>query len=163
MEAECANKLNEIDIVHIYGQLGQLPWQGSNDTDSMKIKFGEKGNDDREKRIIIQSAMKYIKIMSDKVEEDDADIAMARRLLGQSQKIFFLGFGFHPRNIEILAIDKIASTKAIRGTCKGLSMQQKIDLGKTAFLSLKWDRKTNNPTGLFEMDVYEFLHKTVIK
>lgn len=162
-EVECANKLNEINIVHIYGQLGELPWQGSNDTNSKKIRFGEKGVDDHEQRIIIEYAMQGIKTMSENIDKKDSDIMLARTLLSGSQKIIFLGFGFHPRNMEILGTDKVAGDKQISGTCKGLSMQQKIDLGKKAFLSLKWDRQTNNPMGLFEMDVYEFLHKTGIK
>lgn len=163
-EAECAEKLKEINIVHIYGQLGFLPWQGPKDPNFFKIKYEAYGPiDDREKRITIQYAMKYIKIMSETIEKDDPDIERAKKLINEAEKTYILGFGFHPRNIEIIGMDKLPKDKMIRGTCMGLSMQHKLDLGKLGPTCLGWDKDNNNPRGLCEMDVYDFLHNTAIE
>ena len=154
---ECTEKLNSIKTIHIYGQLGYLSWQTSGEG----IPFGLKPVDEGQLVLTIRRAMQSIKTMSDDFEKDNSDIKLARQLLAQATRIYFLGFGYHPINLKILGIESLGD-KNIRGTSLGLSFQRKVDLGKLSVSTLKWDSKRTNPTYLYDEDVYEFLHKHAI-
>lgn len=157
-DKECAEKLNAIEIIHVYGQLSFLPWEA---VGGEKVEFGACGKkpDDREKRILAHHAMNFIKTMSEGFEEKDPDIAKARQLMAKAQNIFFLGFGFHPRNLEILGMKSLRSDKSIRGTSLGLSLQRKLEISALGINSLGWDEEISGPRQLHDKDIYDYLFK----
>jgi hypothetical protein len=159
-DEECAEKLNGIKIIHIYGQLGFLSWQIPN---GEKIEFGAWGKtDEREKRIITSYAMRSIKTMSEGFEEKDPDITYARQLMAKAKSIFFLGFGFHPRNLEILGIKSLPADKNVRASSLNLSIQRKLEIHKLGISSLKWGREKSGPAGLDDKDIYEYLYSHAV-
>lgn len=98
--------LSHIPIIHVHGRLGYLPWQD----------FAPQ-NERREyeallKKEAIQIAASGIKIISDNLD-DTAEFVQARDLMNKAERIGFLGFGYHPRNMERL---KVPANKVIRGT-----------------------------------------------
>lgn len=157
---ECAEKLNSIKIVHIYGQLGYLPWQ-TNDGGDIPFASGPQAYD-RESILRIRRAIQSIKTMSEDFEKNDSHIKLARQLLTEAVRIYFLGFGYHPVNLEILGIDSLGKDLNIKGTSLGLSFQRKVDLGKLGISAFKWDGKRMNPRWLYDEDVYEFLYQHTI-
>jgi hypothetical protein len=157
---ECGEKLNAIKIIHIYGQLGYLPWQTYNGN---YIPFGSKLiSDERQLIPTISRAINCIKTMTEDSGKDDSHIKLARQLLSEAAKIYFLGFGFHPINLKILGIESLEKSKDIHGTSLGLSYQLKVELGRFGISSLIWDKRRMNPRGLYDEDVYEFLYKHAI-
>ncbi len=158
---EHVEKINAIKIIHIYGQLGYLPWQISN---GPNIPFGLLPRPDESSKIsTIQCAIKGIKTMSENFEKDNPQVKLARQLMSQAIKIYFLGFGYHPFNLEMLGMDSLRKDLDIKGTSLGLSLHRKVEVGKSGISSLnQWDRTRMNPKGLYEEDVFEFLHKHAI-
>lgn len=157
---ECAEKLNAIKLIHVYGQLGYLPWQ---DSDGQDIPFGLGPRaDDSERAIAIRTAMQGIRTIPEDFDEDQPDFKSARQLLAEAANIYILGFGYHPLSLKILGIESLRNDKNIRGTSLGLSFQRKVDLGKLGISTLTWDKARMNPRWLYDEDVYEFLHQHAI-
>jgi len=155
---ECAEKLNAIKIIHMYGQLGYLPWQKPDP----HIPFGFGPNIGYPEKVgTIRQAMLTIKTMSDDFDKNDSDTKCAKELLVQAGRVYLLGFGYHPFNLKILGIESLGN-KDIRGTSLGLSFQRKVRLGELGVFNLGWDRERMNPRYLYDEDVYEFLHQHAI-
>lgn len=108
---ECAEKLKSIPIVHLYGQLDPLPWQGENGR-----KYSSKENlIDR-----LRAASKNIKLISDERDiSKSEDFHNAYNLINDAQRIFFLGFSFDETNLDRLNIG-LMKNKLIVGTALGL-------------------------------------------
>ncbi len=154
---ECAEKLNKIDIIHVYGQLGYLPWQQS---DGPSIAFGLGSRvSEAERPLAVGRAMRGIRTIGDDLDQNDSKLKQTNQLLTEASRIYFLGFGYHPLSMRILGIESLGKNTYIGGTCLGLSFQGKVDLGKFDINYLRWDKQRSNPRGLYGEDVYEFLHK----
>ena len=176
-EQEYAQKLiNSIPIIHVYGSLGELPWQNPNSNDTIPYDINETlakqerdgkiGNSSLQfrKRNSIIIASRNIEIMpnqSDKPAETDKFI-QARKKIESAQVLFFLGFGYHSTNLTRLGINSLRIDKNIRGTSLGLSFQRKVALGRLGISTMTWDKARKNPRGLYDEDVYEFLHQHAI-
>lgn len=108
---EVAKVLKQINIIHLYGQLGVLPWQDKvNGIEYENTK--ETGS--------IYTAARGIKIIYENSPKDK-DFLKTHELLHEAEKIYFLGFGFNPTNLKRLNITSIPSKKEIAGTSIGLS------------------------------------------
>lgn len=110
--------LSNITINHIYGCIDDPPWKKGGDEygDSYKLKY-------------LDEARKRIKTVGESV----ADFSHTHRmdlLLRSVRKIFFLGFGYDPQNLEILGIPQRFKDKSqppiILGTGQG-QLQEEID------------------------------------
>ena len=127
-EEEYKNKLDSITIIHIYGKLGYLPWESKEDKKTVpyNYSFDNSGQDIRklyENKIMIQNISKEIKIIHE--EEKIENPAQIRILLKNAKRIFFLGFGFNPINLERLFGDLQRSDSEIRGTMYNMSLSAK--------------------------------------
>jgi hypothetical protein len=143
---ECAKALQQIPIIHVYGSLGLLPWQ----TESpQSIKYG--GAND-----LLKIAAENIKIMHEG-EKDSDEFKRARRLIETSDRVFFLGFGYHPTNIERLGRDILHNTKLVMGTTYRLSVSRLLNFKQFVMPEIKVfeNRFVNKP-------IYEFLHENVV-
>lgn len=98
-------KLNKINIVHLYGSIGSFS----------DIKKLDLINDNNTKAALINSAANNIKIMSDGGEYDE-DFNKAHELLRKAKLICFLGFGFNETNLERLKLTELDHRKQIQST-----------------------------------------------
>src|SRR5206468_3427791 len=90
---ECARPLEQIPIVHVYGQLGEqrYPRRGSH----------QYRPDQVEHFIYVKTAAAGIKLYHEEVE---AASGKARELLSRAKRICFLGFSYNPFNVARLNI-----------------------------------------------------------
>jgi len=114
-ESECAEAMKRIPIVHVHGQLGYLPWQAPNADESVPYRAGVSPED-------ISIAARCLRIVHEGAEHDEGFVA-ARKALGGATRVRFIGFGYHPVNIERLRLpDRMAASDAhIGGTTFGLT------------------------------------------
>jgi len=143
---ECAKAIQQIPIIHVYGSLGLLPWQ----TESPQpIKYG--GAND-----LLKVAAENIKIMHEG-EKNSEEFMKARILIETSDRVFFLGFGYHPVNLERLGRDIFPDDKLVMGTTYGLSISRSQNLRQFIF------KKVDSfKIRFFSKPIYEFLHENVV-
>ena len=91
-----ATVVNKIPILHVYGQLGRLPWQG--------LISGVRT--EREYRAVAgwTTALEHAQDITIFSEEQLAEgsFATARAWLLEAKRIYFIGFGYHHVNLERL-------------------------------------------------------------
>lgn len=115
-EEDAANLLKKIPIVHVYGQLGQLPYlAGAGRPYSPEVSPEIVAECVSEIRIVHESA-------------DDTTFSTAHRLLTSAQKICFLGFGYHLDNLERLRLNRLPEHTKIFGSVLGLGEAKKQDV-----------------------------------
>jgi len=104
-EQECAAKLKNIPIVHLYGKLALLPWEKINSSDYTR-EYNPKITPH-----FLRKSSTSLKIIYDKVDvPKDPDFKKAKLLLSGARKIYFLGFGYHADNLERLRIKSLTSS-----------------------------------------------------
>lgn len=97
-------------IYHPYGVVGRLPWQN----DAYRgVEFGSSRTDLRE-------IAGQIKTFTEGLD-DEAMLNAMRDAVAEAETIVFLGFAFHPINMELLTPDGPTSVKRIFATTLGLS------------------------------------------
>lgn len=101
--------VKSIPIHHPYGSLGPLPWQSQHGY----TQFGSKRAD------LLNVASK-IKTFTEGMDDDEELVAM-QSLIADADTIVFLGFAFHPLNMELLTSHRNASATRIFATSLGLS------------------------------------------
>jgi hypothetical protein len=112
---ECAAKIANIPIVHLYGQLDLLPWQDENG----KVYSPRADIDDR-----LWLAPKNIKLISDERNiEKSEEFKKAYDLIRNADRIYFLGFGFDEDNLKRLKISRMQNKKII-STALGLEQSK---------------------------------------
>lgn len=109
---ECYKKLKEIPIYHIYGKLGPLPWEVS--SQQRAVKYGQVNDTSK-----IADAASFIKLIHEATSSVTTYDACVE--LTHTTRIIFLGFGYHPTNMEILHIKDYVRTKECLGTAYHLS------------------------------------------
>jgi len=103
-DAQVAEMMQCIPIVHVHGSLGPLPWQESGGIDYYPL-FGRK--DDGYvigKRIKV--ATENIVIVSE-AEPKSKEFALAMRTIKEAERIYFLGFGYYRANLERLGLSQL--------------------------------------------------------
>jgi hypothetical protein len=110
------NILSALKIYHPYGKVGDLPWVTSNNC----IGFG--GNPNFKQLLDISS---QIKTFTESTDPNISEIEIIWKSISQANIILYLGFAYHPLNLDLLT-PKVknpegkGSTISI-GTAKGLS------------------------------------------
>jgi hypothetical protein len=93
-EDECAGKLNTIPIIHLHGDLGALPHTGKALARPYNTNITLEA---------LNIAIKRIKIIHEGITKEP-QFELAHKFLSESEVICFLGFGYHPLNMERLGI-----------------------------------------------------------
>ena len=112
-----ADVIDRIQIIHVHGQLADLPWQSANGRpytptyDLEQIRLSAAG----------------IRVVSESSQADEA-FAAAREVLKTCDRIIFLGFGFHRANFERLDLDVKSGQQRIFGTCYGFTRRERSDI-----------------------------------
>jgi hypothetical protein len=90
---DAADALSEMQIIHPYGYLGKLAWQDAH----LGISFGgEEMNPGS-----IPGVAERIKTFYEQLQ-DEEDLNTIKATVMEAERIVFLGFGFHPQNVNIL-------------------------------------------------------------
>ena len=154
---ECAEKLNKIPIVHVHGKLGRLPWE--------KSKYSEIPYDMHDypdqKDLMIRNGSKNINIIHENIEKNE-EFDQAHQLINEAERIYFLGFGYHPTNLARL-IGNLSPriNKEIGGTTFGMSLSAK----NTAMNKIARFKPNVNSTyferNFFDREIYEYLYDYV--
>jgi hypothetical protein len=128
---EAADILQELTIIHPYGMVGRLQWQG----DGGDTRFGTNADGEQ-----LLSLVGQIKTYTERIEDEKVTEAI-RQLLGYAKTVMFLGFSFHGLNMKLIKPSR-TSSKRVFATAKGMSdsdcdiiVQQIVDL---------FDEKTRN-------------------
>jgi hypothetical protein len=95
-----ADQVRAVPIVHVYGHVGSLDWQGGEES----ARYSSGISADR-----IRSAIESLRVISEG-RDDSAELALARTWLAKATKVFFLGFGYHPDNMRRLGFPLADST-----------------------------------------------------
>jgi hypothetical protein len=112
---ECAQKLRSIEIVHLYGQLGEYPPIGRPEA---SIRYGP--TMDAESLIIASDGIKIIHEGEGNTEAFDR----AHEILRSAEQVCFLGFGYHPANVERLFGYDHHGGPPITGSTMGLTRKE---------------------------------------
>ena len=136
--SEVDKVLQNLNVIHPYGVVGELDWNGC-ERPALRIEFGG----DSSGRL--QELSKQIKTFN----EDARDAALIQKEVASVRKVVFLGFAFHPQNIELFKVNGVSNEKDVYATTHKIS-----DIG---FESVKKDLlkvlggvnpPNNDPAGL---------------
>jgi hypothetical protein len=114
-EEECKAALSHIGIIHLHGRLGYLPWQREQDT----IPFATKAVTPQ----IVEACQREIRIVHENIEDRNIEFNVARRLLWEAERIYFMGFGYAPQNVDRLNFEEMKPVIA-EGTALGLTQRE---------------------------------------
>lgn len=90
-EQRATSLLQTLPIIHPYGTVGELPWQGG-----LRIGFGERPDP---RRLI--EASNRIRTFNEQIAEQETLTKMAE-WMSEAELIIYLGFHFHDQNVEVL-------------------------------------------------------------
>jgi len=145
-ERLCAEKINKIPIVHLYGKLDSFPWQNA--------KNGFPYDDSKFIKERIHQAIYNIRIMDDVKEYEETEaFKSAYKLISNAEQIFLLGFGFDKINLERLKVEQIQEKTLIYGTAKG------IEHTKLDFINSFFQSRTKATLCLEDKDSLELLER----
>jgi len=100
-----------VPIVHVYGDLGRLPFNAANPHD---ILFGSED-------IIYEHAFNRIKTYTEE-DHDEKNLKIIHTLVQNAERIVFLGMGYHERNMTLLF-----SGLQLRPNCKVWGTARDVD------------------------------------
>lgn len=107
--AEAQELVAKLRIFHPYGQVGLLPWQGSSGT----VPFGSERND-------LLALTEEIKTFTEGLD-DEHMLSEMHSAISEAEVVVFLGFAFHPLNMELLTPGRETAAQRIYATTLGLS------------------------------------------
>lgn len=106
-----AEAIKSLEVLHPYGTLGPLPWQGKPTT-----PFG--GG-----QVDLATAYSSIRTYSEQLE-DKGELKNIRDAVDDAETVVFLGFGFHKQNVDLLS-GPGAKRKEVFTTACGVSNSQR--------------------------------------
>jgi len=116
---ECLRLLNRTQIVHVYGQMGALDYMSDS---------GRPYGPDVDYKIV-RRFVAEIKVGHEDVEGSDA-LRLARDLINSAKVVCFLGFGYHPRNIERLGVDRLRGDVTVLGSVYGMTEVESLGVSR---------------------------------
>lgn len=103
--------VESLEVLHPYGTLGPLPWQGS-----PAVPFGGAHVD-------LATAYNSIRTYSEQLE-DKTELQKIEQVVETAETVVFLGFGFHKQNVDLLS-GPTSDQKAVFATACGVSDSQR--------------------------------------
>jgi hypothetical protein len=105
--SEAAKALSGMRIIRPYGYLGQLDWQNA----PLVLPYGGKENNENN----ISSVVENIRTFYEQLH-DERNLNEMKSAVLAAERIVFLGFGFHPQNLNMLRVNvgPEVSTKVTR-------------------------------------------------
>lgn len=111
--AEIASKLR---IYHPYGQVGRLPWQQMRGS----VPFGAQSEN-------LLSLAGQIKTFTEGLDDEDLVARMHGEIM-EADTLVFLGFAFHPINMELLTPPDEGMVRRVFGTTYGMSKADEAEI-----------------------------------
>lgn len=106
-EKQASEQLKKIPIIHVYGQLAELPHICADGAESRFFK------PDISNLAYIDAAARGIKVI-DEGRNDDSVFGKAQKYLSEAERICFLGFGFDETNVHRLGIKNILTDRFMK-------------------------------------------------
>jgi len=117
-EDNIVKSLQKLKILHVYGQIAPLKWQDSEHGVDYRPQIDEP---------LLSKSADNIKTIFE--QKESAELDEARKLLGQADRVVFLGFSYAPENMEVLQLPKIISKATYcYGTAFGLETREVQDI-----------------------------------
>lgn len=161
--AEAAEKLNTLKIVHIYGSLGS-PVPG--ERNYLAYGGGVTGA-----KVVI--AAKSLRVIPEGRDDDEA-LAIAREMLLKANRIAFMGFGFDETNVARLHAEQTCKRKQsqpglvfknrqIVATCMGFTGAESMKAFRLIGQELDgYHVSSTDPPGFFRCNCLDMLRETLI-
>ena len=133
-DEECAEKIEQIPIIHLYGQLGWLPWQKDYiESDEDSVPYGNAVNPQ-----MLRRCVQGINIVHEDIGSS-LQFIEAHKLINAADRIYFLGFGYLPANVARLQLGDFLKKPGIQigGSSLGLVERECIRINQMLFGSLK--------------------------
>ncbi len=159
-DEECAQKIETINIVHLYGKFGDLPWQN---TGFSKLPY-QAYSDQKNYGLMVKRGGENIRIIHELTDvKNDPNFHKAHELLNKAARIYFLGFGFNELNVKRLLPEYVLKRPILRGTGFDLSPHQRRKINSLGLhgISDYIHKKDENDviwTTFPNKKVYEFLY-----
>ena len=99
-DAECAEQIEQIPIIHVHGALGKLRWQDPNGIPYGTIEKSTLLNIFNFDPSLADNATSQIKVFGE--NQSVQEFQKAFELLSQAEKVYFLGFSYHQANMTRL-------------------------------------------------------------
>lgn len=119
---EAGNVLSKLTIIHPYGSVGKFPHIGG---DGMVASYGDERAD-------LLKVAKQIKTFSQQIEEPEI-LDKIHDEIEKAQKLVFLGFAFHPQNMDLLQVNKLRRLEnkiQVYATMYGVSKSDQEEIKK---------------------------------
>jgi hypothetical protein len=118
---ETANALKDLPFIHVHGHLGLLPWQQGS--------TGRRPYEYRMDDAVISEAAAQIKILHE-AQESSPEFDAARGLIRNAERVYVLGFGYHPTNVKRLQLGMGELKVPPVGTCVGLTDEERNSINR---------------------------------
>jgi hypothetical protein len=140
-----------LPVLHFHGDLGHPSWVPTPQEDLFGVSREYEPLGAQTFDVSLLNFAQRIKIIHEEIPQETVDIA--RSWLQSAQRVCFIGFGYHPMNLQRLNVDAFcnrSSGPTIAGTCLGFE-EGELDPVNSTF---RHKIKTLN------CDAYSFLRKT---
>jgi hypothetical protein len=150
-ESKIVKCLQQLKIIHIYGQIAPLKWQ--NETNGVDYK-------PQITATLLKNASLNLRTIYE--EQENPELTEAKRLISQAEQIFFLGFGYAPENLDVLGLPGIIplGNCPVFGTAYGLNSVQVNQIKGVIIQGLQRDSansKNEKRIVIEDMDCLELL------
>lgn len=113
------------NFLHLHGQLEEFPWWSQ----PIQPGRGRSYSNTYDCEVIARCA-KAIKVVGDADLQAEQSFDDAHELLGRSEAICFLGFGYHADSLQRLQSAEFAKGRQVFGTAYGLTQYRRDALGQ---------------------------------
>jgi len=103
-DSDIARAMLCLPIIHFHGSLGPLPWQADGGTDYCPLFGAGIAAVEMGRRIKVASQNIAIVIGT---QPKSKEFTFACKRLKEARKIYFLGFGYNPDNLEMLGLSQM--------------------------------------------------------
>ena len=140
--------IRDINIIHIHGKLGNYPWVEDNSSYILP-------NNPRKEAENIYSKALGIKIIHE-MNGNNSVYDDAFSILNESEKICFLGFGFHASNVERLRINDLNSDVELYASSFELTEVERNRISKMFSKKINFDSVGRKNLGYIRhnLDIY---------
>jgi hypothetical protein len=109
---DCIEKFAKLPIIHVYGQLGKIPYPLRDCRQYLPL-----GEDEKKVPGAVVGASQGITLLHEK----ESELQEVHNLLAAAERVCFLGFSYHPLNLARLALkDSVAGrSRKVFGTARG--------------------------------------------
>lgn len=124
-KADVANVVQKIPIIHIHGQIGFLNWQS-------RLKGAPVRSYNRKlDKQTLKTAADCIQILFE-ADDEDSTFSRAQGVMNDAERVYFLGFGYHPENMRRMKMHKFRPQaqwwkpdRIFKGSCSGFTDEEK--------------------------------------